>query len=317
MTFVVPVLPCNNQRVRFSFHAVTCGQMRMRIKEIVLFDPLRIFRKRIPLNLEDYVLILPDNRVQVPEEWPPVPHPESDSTEFSKVKAGDDPSEIFDLHPYREGDSISRIHWKLSSKLDHLMVKEYSLPLSSGSLLITDPCLTGSMPEAALRLDTAYSALFAAAASLAEQELSFALTSYGAETGFRVSELYETLPEAAPWLRMLVASVPVQPHERTAFLTGLEEQLSESRSYERIILFTPQLDDALTDILSAISHPERLTVFAVSGPHEAGFGEDAGLPFRCVPIAVQDPVHPAVFPTRGEAEPDFNSEELIEGSVAS
>ena len=70
------------------------------------------------------MLILPDNKVQVPEEWPPVPHPDSDSPEFSKVKSGDDPSEIFDLHPYREGDAVNLIHWKLTEKMDKALACE-------------------------------------------------------------------------------------------------------------------------------------------------------------------------------------------------
>lgn len=317
MTFVVPILPRNSQRVRFSFHAVTCGQMRIRIKEIVLYDPLRIFRQKLPMSLQDQVLILPDNKVQVPEEWPPVPHPDSDSPEFSKVKSGDDPSEIFDLHTYREGDAISRIHWKLSSKLDHLMVKEYSLPLSSGSLLVLDPSLTGEMPEAALRLDTAYSVMFAAAASLAEQELSFAMTHYDPDRGMIDSELYESLPEASAWMRMAVASAPVSGTERTVMLTSMAQHLSDSRIYERIIVITPRLDDAMTDLLSTLPHSEQLVVFAVVGQHEGDPSADPTLPFRCIPVAQQEPVHPAaVLPRPGE-EPDYDSEELVEGGAAS
>ena len=317
LTFVVPVLPRNSQRVRFSFHAVTCGQMQMRIKEIVLFDTLRLFRTRIPLSLADQVLIMPDNQVQVPEEWPPVPHPDSDSPEFSKVKAGDDPSEIFDLHPYREGDSISRIHWKLSSKLDSLMVKEYSLPLSSGTLLVTDVSLTGSMPAAALRLDTAYSVLFAAAASLAEQELSFAMTYYDADRGMLDSDLYESLPEASAWMRRTVASAPVSGSGRALMLDAMARHLSDSRIYERIVVITPQLDDALTDLLSSLPHPEQLVVFAVTGQHEGDPSADSSLPFHCIPVAQQEPVHPAVLPPRQDEEPDYDSEELVEGGAAS
>ena len=317
LTLVVPVLPRNNQRVRFSFHAVTCGLMQMRIKEIVLYDPLRLFKQRLPLNLLDQVLIMPEHKVQVPEEWPPVPHPEADSPEFSKVRAGDDPSEIFDLHTYREGDSVSRIHWKLSSKLDHLMVKEYSLPLSSGSLLLLDPCLIGQKPEAALRLDTAYSALFAIATSLSEQELSFALTAYDPENGIQVSELYESLPEATAWLRMTVSSAPVAEKSRGALLDAMALHLSEARIYERIIVITPQLDDGLTDLLSALPHPEQLVVFAVVGPHESTPEGDASLSFRCIPIAQQEPVHPAALLPHSGEEPDFDSEELVEGGAAS
>ena len=37
---------------------------------------------------------------------------ESDS--YSTIKGGDDPSEVFAIREYREGDRLQRIHWKLS-----------------------------------------------------------------------------------------------------------------------------------------------------------------------------------------------------------
>ncbi|MBR6322909.1 MAG: DUF58 domain-containing protein, partial [Lachnospiraceae bacterium] len=39
---------------------------------------------------------------------------------------GDDASETYDIREYREGDRISRMHWKLSAKRDTLMLREFS-----------------------------------------------------------------------------------------------------------------------------------------------------------------------------------------------
>lgn len=315
LTLAVPVLAHNSQRVRLSFHTVTCGVMDMQLHYLDLYDPLRIFRQRIRLNTEDQVLVMPSQTIPVPEEWPPVPQPEADTSEFSKVKAGDDPSEIFDLHTYREGDSIARIHWKLSSKLDQLMVKEFSLPLSAGCLLVTDPVISGEMPEAALRLDTAYSALFSVIAQLTEQDMSFALASWQQQDGLQISDLYETLSEAAPWLRHMIAMPPVPETERSALLTAIETELPQTQQFERILVFTPCLDTALTELLSSIPRPERLTVFAVADS-ESDEAEN-GLPFRCIFVAQQEPVHPAMIPLRAEDEPDFDTEVLVEGGAAS
>ena len=316
LTLVVPVLAHNSQRVRLSFHTVTCGIMQMQIHELVLFDPLRLFRMRIRPELLDQLLVMPANTVQVPDEWPPVPLPDADTSEYSKVRPGDDPSEIFDLHIYREGDQVSRIHWKLSSKLDHLMVKEYSLPLSAGNLLVPVPLLSGPMPEAALRLDTAYSALTAVAATLSEQELSFALTDYQTEAGMRISELYENLSVAAPWLRMTVAESPVWEHEQDLLLNALTDLLNESRSYERIIIFVPQMNDAFSGIFAGAPHPERLTVFFVTAAGDTDRGADTGMSYTCVPVALQEPEHPAMLNQRDEDLPDYDSEELFEGGAA-
>ncbi len=59
-----------------------------------------------------------------------------DSDEYHSEKSGDDPSEIFNVREYRDGDKIRSIHWKQSAKADTLMVKEMSLPLGSSVGLI-------------------------------------------------------------------------------------------------------------------------------------------------------------------------------------
>lgn len=61
-----------------------------------------------------------------------------ESDYYSQVKKGDDPSEVFAIREYREGDKPTRIHWKLSSKQDQLMIKEFSEPLNCSVLVLID-----------------------------------------------------------------------------------------------------------------------------------------------------------------------------------
>ena len=316
LTLELPVLPHNTQRLRLSFHAVTCGMMQIKVKSFVIYDPLRLFHRTIPLTLHDTIVIMPAASAMLPEEWPPVPQPDADSTEYSKNKAGDDPSEIFDLHTYRDGDLVSRIHWKLSSKLDTLMVKEYSLPLSAGCLLLTDCRHTLGQPESALRIDAMFSAVSAAAAQLSEQNTAFAMTSYHPVHGLQVSDMFSALSDAAQWLRHLIKQLPVKPENRPALLQAIGEFLSGQHPYERILLFTPQLDDALTELLLALPNPERITVFSVLSPNEpesAGSALDGTI--QWIPVLMQEPVHPVYEPVREEDLPDFDLEELVEGGA--
>ena len=53
-------------------------------------------------------------------------------------KKGDDPSEIFDIRDFKDGDRFQQIHWKLSSKTGHYMVKEGSLPLAKAVHIFID-----------------------------------------------------------------------------------------------------------------------------------------------------------------------------------
>ncbi len=134
----LPVLPRNVQRIRLNFHTATCGVMEMHVRRMDIYDPMRLFHRKKRFRVSDAITVMPCTVQVFPPDWAPQPKPDADANEYSKYKPGDDPSEIFDLHAYREGDPVSRIHWKLSSKLDMLMIKEYSLPLSDDCILLPD-----------------------------------------------------------------------------------------------------------------------------------------------------------------------------------
>ena len=68
----------------------------------------------------------------------------------SQTKPGDDPTELFALRDWREGDRLSRIHWKLSQKLGRPLVKELGLPLSDHRLFLLDLNGTGTEADALL-----------------------------------------------------------------------------------------------------------------------------------------------------------------------
>ena len=61
-----------------------------------------------------------------------------DAEEYSMSKAGFDPSETFAVREYRAGDHIHQIHWKLSEKLDGLIVRDYGLPVQNTILLLLE-----------------------------------------------------------------------------------------------------------------------------------------------------------------------------------
>lgn len=56
--------------------------------------------------------------------------PDGEGDRYSQKKPGGDPSELFALREYREGDRLSQIHWKLSQKTGDTLVREFSLPIA-------------------------------------------------------------------------------------------------------------------------------------------------------------------------------------------
>ena len=54
------------------------------------------------------------------------------------IHPGHDTSELFGIREYREKDKLQSIHWKLSAKMDELMVKEGSLPVACAIVVFLD-----------------------------------------------------------------------------------------------------------------------------------------------------------------------------------
>ena len=107
----------------------TSGIIKINIEDIFIYDYLSLFKKRLKIDKNIEMIIMPNiNSYDVAGCTDSI-NEIIESNKYSEEKSGDDPSEIFGFKEYEPGDKIQRIHWKLSSKYEDFIVKEYSLPL--------------------------------------------------------------------------------------------------------------------------------------------------------------------------------------------
>jgi len=130
----MPIQPRNSQRVTFQLDSKFCGIIKIKVVNIKVFDPMRLFKFKTGKNIIAEVAVMPEIH-DVSGTIMNLDHVCEESEVFSENKSGDDPSEIFDLREYNPGDKLNRIHWKLSSKKDEFIVKEYSLPVDIPSVI--------------------------------------------------------------------------------------------------------------------------------------------------------------------------------------
>ena len=131
-----------------------CGNVAIQVEKVRIYDYLSIFAWTIGKNFETQnVLVLPPIKEMYlgRDRW--YNETSEDSDRFSLYKKGDDPSEIFNIREFVDGDKIQRIHWKLSSKTGSLMVKEGSLPLTKAVHIFIDLCVPGKGPEKCEKAD--------------------------------------------------------------------------------------------------------------------------------------------------------------------
>ncbi len=118
-----------------------CGNVSIKVEKVKIYDYLNLFATTVGKNFDTQdVLVMPPLKdiYLGRDRW--YNETNEDSDRFSLYKKGDDPSEIFDIRDFKDGDRIQRIHWKLSSKAGHYMVKEGSLPLAKAVYIFIDLC---------------------------------------------------------------------------------------------------------------------------------------------------------------------------------
>lgn len=111
-----------------------CGRLRVRISRFTLLDYLGMLPMQAPANAEARLTILP-NLFPMDADMTARPAYADDG---ASDRRGEDRNEVYQLREYRPGDDIRQIHWKLSSKLDELILKEASQPESRSLLVFWD-----------------------------------------------------------------------------------------------------------------------------------------------------------------------------------
>lgn len=202
---LLPIQGRNSQSIEFKLNSKFCGMLNICCSDITFYDPLRIFRFKVPCNDFREIPILPEGH-EIGGQVCFTDRTNDESSIFSEHKPGDDPSEIFDLRGYNPGDKLNRIHWKLSSKKDEFIVKDYSLPVDIPCTVFLDLTYDNKSEYAMPVYDTLVETLISMSTFLLENERCHNVVFFNAKkrcfTEMSVNDM-DSLAEAA---QMLITS---------------------------------------------------------------------------------------------------------------
>ncbi|MBQ4284374.1 MAG: DUF58 domain-containing protein [Lachnospira sp.] len=121
-----------NQRMKYI------GVLTVKTDDSYIMDPLRLFRFTLKDKARCQVTVMPVlNEPDYYALYNPLDE-NVDSNEYSKKRKGEDASQIFDVRNFADGDSLNRVHWKLSAKEDELLVKEFSHPITKDNCILLE-----------------------------------------------------------------------------------------------------------------------------------------------------------------------------------
>ena len=131
----------------FDVIASYCGLIRVSIRGMYAYDIITLFRKKIKVQDEMYVAVLPPEQAVLIEI-------SSDSNSSEIVEQyqnlsldGEPQRDVRELRTYSYGDSDRHIHWSQSAKTDITWVKEFEKEKEKSLLLVLDRSEAGNLSE--------------------------------------------------------------------------------------------------------------------------------------------------------------------------
>lgn len=134
----------------FELRIKAAGNYDFTLKKVRIYDLFGLFFLEQKLEGGTQAMVLPEIREVPVVLGEGVRHFFGDADVYDELRPGYDPSESFGVREFQDGDKMPNIHWKLSAKLDTLMVRENSMPKACPVVLFFD---TGEeKPEEMLEL---------------------------------------------------------------------------------------------------------------------------------------------------------------------
>lgn len=121
------VLELNDNRIeskKVVTESLPCGYTTFTIENAYIYDILGFGSVSINNISENVnVMVMPTPK-PIDIDLPKMPFVSGDESEIFHEDRGRDSSETFEIREFHDGDSMNRIHWKLSSKTDELMIRD-------------------------------------------------------------------------------------------------------------------------------------------------------------------------------------------------
>ncbi|MBE6608192.1 MAG: DUF58 domain-containing protein [Ruminococcaceae bacterium] len=111
------------------------GNYSIGVSDVVCHDIFGMFKYTYNLNIFKNIFVLPRRVTLASNEGD---DRSESSTEITSRFGGNDKTEQNDVRQYQIGDSLRAVHWKLSSKTQDLMVKQYSMNKEKRTYIFCD-----------------------------------------------------------------------------------------------------------------------------------------------------------------------------------
>lgn len=145
----IPLNGKQKQNISVSANRIGCGYILIEAESVYIYDTLGVFGRKYRRTMNPVEVVLLPTAQEMFIDLEQVPYIEVDESDvFSKDRAGEDTSETFGIREFVDGDSLNKIHWKLSARMNNTMVREFSMPVETNVYVYVDLCRASDIDAA-------------------------------------------------------------------------------------------------------------------------------------------------------------------------
>lgn len=237
------LLPKRKREVFFSLCEEYTGLMNLEVAKCTVKDPLNLFSKDLEIisDIPARTMILPRIRpLEISQDS--LEMYDIESFKFSQHLKGTDTSETIGIKEYKAGDSIKTIHWKLSSKLDEIVIRELGYPVDNKLLLLLDKSSQSRLKEK--EIEEVIDLFSSLSYELASKEINHTLGWYDFLLDKFICNYVDSQDQVISMLPSLIGS-PIRKDEQLTSVKFIEDDCEKIYS---CIIFVTSRDDAEVDM---------------------------------------------------------------------
>lgn len=223
----------DSEKLEIPIESSHCGVIEVKVKKAVITDLTGFLRVSKKVRKGTDVVFLPKLIDMDCEVDGALFHFMGESDEYDKKHPGDDPSELFEIRDYREGDRMQRVHWRATAKSDTLMVKEHSRPLSCALVILAD--IRTNRKGVLANGDSFVTLLLSYSAMLIERECHHIVAWYDAGSGGMVRQVVHGIEDVYVLMNGIMRS---QPYTQEVDLEELYKESFRLDAYLKAYTFS-------------------------------------------------------------------------------
>ena len=135
------------QRQDIPLEKLPYGYTKVGVTGAYLYDVFGFASYRLKGRQEDISFLVMPKAKEIEIEMPKIPFVSGDETEIFYEDRDRDGSENFEIREFERGDSLKKIHWKISMKMDEFMVRDTVKGIKTNIYVFIDLCRDGKFQE--------------------------------------------------------------------------------------------------------------------------------------------------------------------------